>query len=156
MGQGPSHCQAARSVRSRSRLSQLISFATQVGDGTSLVCTADVLDSAQSPAHAFCCALLRVLQMVYSASSAADTMTAKAEASFSGYGVGVSAEFSKTESSSSQNSGIYFDYYSKKVFNPDPSNLKEYGELWEARRPQQLCPTCSCTVHLMLRVNTAD
>lgn len=65
--------------------------------------------------------------MVYSAASAADTMTAKAEASFSGYSVGVSAEFSKTESSSSQSSGIYFDYFAKKVFNPDPSNLKEFG-----------------------------
>lgn len=66
--------------------------------------------------------------MVYSAKSAADTMTAKAEASFSGWGVGVSAEFSKTESSASQSAGIYFDYYSKKVYNPDPSNLKEFGE----------------------------
>jgi hypothetical protein len=80
--------------------------------------------------------------MVYSASSAADTMTAKAEASFSGWGVSVSAEFSKTESSSSQNSGIYFDYYSKKVFNPDPSNLKEYGASLLQAQQQQKLPAC--------------
>lgn len=65
--------------------------------------------------------------MVYDSSSASDVATAKGEASYSGWGVGVSAEFSKTESSSSSASSIYFDYWRKKIYNPDPSNIKEFG-----------------------------
>lgn len=92
-------------------------------------CKADTAHSSR-PTSTSCRQQLPVfeLQMVYSAASASDTMSVKAEASFSGWGCDVSAEFSKTESTSSQSSGIYFDYYTKKIFNPDPSNLKEFGE----------------------------
>jgi len=50
------------------------------------------------------------VQMVYSASSAADAMSVKAEAFFNGWGVGVSAEVTKQETSASMKSGIFFDY----------------------------------------------
>lgn len=68
-----------------------------------------------------------MLQMVYDTSSASDVATAKAEAAFSGWGVSVSGEFSRTESAASSGTSIYFDYWRKKIYNPDASNVKEFG-----------------------------
>lgn len=65
--------------------------------------------------------------MVYDTSSASDVATTKAEASSNGWGASVSGEFAKTESSAASASSIYFDYWRKKVYNPDPSNIVEFG-----------------------------